>query len=324
MWYNEVHERGVQMDTIGTLLYKVDLSELARRYTTLHLSNGIYRGACPIHGGHNETSFCIINNRYYCHSCGATGNAINLYSEKEGLPFYQAVEQLCEEFEVSLDDADYKKQRDIFKKNAQSAAHYMKQVDVVRDYLKDKRSLTDESITEFQLGYDSGGFLGGQSAGIVIPIQDNYGRIVGFSKRKLANAKDPSDPEYTKDPKYRNTKEDDVFHKRQVLFNYHRAIKLIKKSKTLHVTEGYLDVISAHQQGIACVGYLGGSLTKDQIKLLWELQQLHRGDITFILAMDNPEVDETGRRMLVKMRDSILKYAPELNVRVVKYPKETE
>ena len=81
-----------------------------------------------------------------------------------------------------------------------------------------------------------------------------------------------------------------------------------------------MDVISAHQQGVACVGYMGASLTKDQIKLLYDLQILHNGNITFVLSVDNPDVDETGKKMIVKMRESIMKYAPDLNVCCTVYP----
>ena len=95
---------------------------------------------------------------------------------------------------------------------------------------------------------------------------------------------------------------------------------MLHPNGVLHVAEGYLDVMSAHQQGIPCVGYLGGRLTKDQIGLLWELQKRYNGDITFALAVDNPECDATGRKALLKTREDINKYAPDLNVRVVKYP----
>lgn len=305
------------MDIEKTLLYKIDMYDLVSRYTDLKPfnSNGItvYRGCCPIHGGHNDTSFCLIDGgRYYCHSCGSTGNAIQFYSEMEGLPYYKSVESLCEEFEVNIDDPTYKKQKDIIGQNTMMAHRFHKQVDSVRDYLVEKRGISNDMISEFNIGYDSGGFMEKQDesvAGIIIPIQDHYGRIVGFSKRRLDN----------KAPKYRNTLESEVFHKRKILFNYHRAVKMIKKTGTLHVVEGYLDVISAHQQGIPCVGYLGGSLTQEQILLLRELQTIHKG-ITFVLATDNPKVDATGKKMLLKMRDSIMKYASDLNIRTVVYP----
>ena len=298
------------MDTIQTLLYKIDLVDLVQEYTPLQLINGVYRGCCPIHGGHNNTSFCILDNRYYCHSCGATGDAIKFYCEMESLSFYQAVEALADKYEVSTDDEKYQREKDMYRENAITANSFHKKVNTVTDYLVEKRGLSLETINEFQLGYDSGGFLGIDVAGIVIPIQDHYGRIVGFSKRRLDNGK----------PKYKNTKENEIFHKGSLLFNYHRAVKMIKHTKKLHVVEGYIDVLSAHEQGLACVGYLGGRPTQQQLKILMEIQRLYKGDVTFILAVDSPLVDEAGRNALIKTRESIMKYTPELNVRVPIYP----
>lgn len=304
------------MDTIGTLLYKIDLQELIEQYTDVSRNGGkVPRGKCPICDGSNPTELCILNDKtYYCHACGSYGNAIKFYSEVEGLPFYQAVESLAEKYEVSTDDPKYQKQKDIVKHNTLIATRYHKQVDKIMEYMNVKRGISEDVVNEFMLGFDAGGFLGVDSSGVVIPIHDAYGRIVGFSKRRL---------EETNEPKYKNTKEDDVFVKRQILFNYHRAIKMLKQNGVLHVTEGYLDVMSAYQQGIPCVGYLGGRLTKDQIGLLWELQKRYDGNVTFALAVDNPACDETGRKALLKTREDIQKYAPELNVRVVKYPKES-
>lgn len=296
-------------DTISTLLYKIDLIDLVEEYgVNLKLQGNAYRGRCPIHDGHNDTSFCVFDNRYFCHACGATGNAIQFYQAMEGLPFYQAVERLCDKYEVSTDDDSYLRQKNIFKDNAVAAAHYAHRVNTVMDYLTQKRGLNEDTVKEFQLGYDDGGFLGMEQSGIVIPIQDHYGRVIGFSKRRLDNGT----------PKYRNTKENEIFKKREILFNYHRAVKMIKSTGTLHLVEGYLDVMSAYEQGIPCVGYLGARLTQEQIKKLRELQQLHK-DITFILAVDNPKIDQAGAKALVKMRESILKYAPDLNVRVAVY-----
>lgn len=302
------------MNTIDTLLYKINMQDLVEEYTDISRNGGkVPRGKCPICGGNNPTEFCILNEKtYYCHACGSYGNAIQFYSEVEGLPFYQAVESLAEKYEVSTDDPKYQKQKDIVRENTIVANRFATKVSEIKEYMNIKRGINDDTLSEFMIGYDKGGYLNVQSSGIIIPIQDAYGRIVGFSKRRL---------EETNEPKYKNTKEDDVFIKRQLLFNYHRAIKMLKPNGILHVSEGYLDVMSAHQQGVPCVGYLGGRLTKDQIGLLWELQKRYDGNITFALAMDNPDIDETGRKAMLKTREDINKYAPELNVRIIQYPR---
>jgi DNA primase len=299
------------MNVVGALLYKVDLVDLVNKYTDLKEDrNGVFRGKCPIHHGDNPTSFAVYpDGTYYCFACHSFGNAIQFYSEVTGYPFYQAVEQLCEEYEVSTDDKLYQRQRSIVGKNTQIAAHMQRHAGKLYDYLTKSRHFTPETIQEFRLGYTKGGFLG-ESSGLVIPLQDIYGRIVGFTKRRLDEGR----------PKYRNTADNDVFKKGEILYNYHRAVKRIKDTNTLHVVEGNMDVISAHQQGLACVGYMGSKPTKQQLLLLADLQKRFP-DLTIILSVDNPAIDAEGKRSLPRIRQDILKYAPDLNVRCPVFPK---
>lgn len=299
------------MDVVCNLLYKIDLVELAGKYTQLRESgDGTFRGCCPVHHGDNPSSFIVYpDGTYYCFSCHSFGNAINFYSEISGLPFYQAVEKLCDEYEVSTDDKTFQRQKDIVGRNTQLAARFHRQVGQINDYLTKSRCLTADTINEFKLGYDYGGFMKIQAAGLVIPIQDKYGRIIGFSKRRLDDGK----------PKYRNSPDDDVFKKGDILFNYHRAIKRIKKTNCLHLVEGYFDVMSAHQQGLACVGYLSSKPTKNQLLLLVELQKKFP-DMTLILSTDNPKIDKAGRKTLPRIRKDIIRYASQLNVRCTIFP----
>ena len=298
------------MDVIGNLLYKIDLYDLVRHYTELSESNGgIARGKCPIHHGNNPTSLAVYpDGTYYCFACHSTGNAINFYSAVTGYPFYQAVERLCEEYEVSMDDATFKAQKDIVGRNTQMAARFSRYIGHLSDYLVKSRKLTEETIKEFHLGYDGGNFLM-ETPGLIIPIQDKYARIVGFSKRRLNDGK----------PKYRNSPDDDIFKKGNILYNYHRAIGRIKDCGCLHLVEGYMDVMSAHQQGLPCMGYLGSKPTKQQLLMLSELQKRYP-DMVIYLSVDNPKVDKEGRRMLPRIRNDIVKYAPNLNVRCVVFP----
>lgn len=299
------------MDVVASLLYKIDLVDLAGHYTDLKEDhNGTFRGKCPIHHGDNPTSFAVYpDGTYYCFACHSFGNAIQFYSEVTGYPFYQAVEKLCEEYEVSTDDATYQSQKKIVGHNTHIAARMARQVDRIHDYLTKSRGLTDETIKEFKLGYDYGGFIG-PYAGLVIPLQDVYGRIVGFTKRRLDEGK----------PKYRNTSDNDAFKKGSILYNYHRAIKRIKEKNTLHVVEGNMDVISAHQQGLACVGYMSSKPTQKQLLMLSELQKRFP-DMTVVLSVDNPEIDAAGKKMLPRIYKDILTYTPNLNVRCPIFPK---
>lgn len=161
------------------------------------------------------------------------------------------------------------------------------------DYLR-KRGIDDSIIEEFQIGYspaDSrasikylqnkgyknddiikagiGAFRNGEvfdmySNRVTFPLCDSYGRVIGYSARKISN--DPNEA------KYRNTNETPLFHKSDVLYHYHKADKTARKDGFVYVLEGFMDVIALYRIGIkSAVAIMGTALTQEHIKLLKKL-----------------------------------------------------
>lgn len=98
---------------------------------------------------------------------------------------------------------------------------------------------------------------------LIIPIQDERGRVVAFGGRAL----DPDDQ-----PKYLNSPETPIFHKGHMLFNGHRARAAAHEAGTAIIVEGYLDAIAVYQAGVkAVVAALGTAFTEDQIARMWRL-----------------------------------------------------
>ena len=98
---------------------------------------------------------------------------------------------------------------------------------------------------------------------LMIPIQDDRGRVVAFGGRTLS-------PEGQ--PKYLNSPETPLFHKGIMLFNAHRAREPAFKSGEAVVVEGYLDAIALWQAGIHhVVASLGTAFTEDQVLRLWKI-----------------------------------------------------
>jgi DNA primase len=96
---------------------------------------------------------------------------------------------------------------------------------------------------------------------VIIPIQDNQGRVVAFGGRVL-------DPEGK--PKYLNSRETALFKKGYLVFNGHRAREAAFKAGTVIATEGYLDAIAVWQAGMRhVVATLGTAFTEEQIATLW-------------------------------------------------------
>jgi len=96
---------------------------------------------------------------------------------------------------------------------------------------------------------------------LMIPIQDERGRVVAFGGRALS-AED--------NPKYLNSPETELFHKGFMLFNGHRAKAAAYDQGSVIVVEGYLDAIAVWQAGIpAVVATLGTAFTEEQIQRMW-------------------------------------------------------
>ena len=75
----------------------------------------------------------------------------------------------------------------------------------------------------------------------MFPLYDVSGRVVGFSGRIYKD---------NGQNKYLNTKETDIFKKGQLLYHYHIAREECRKSHSVIVMEGFMDVIRASSVGI--------------------------------------------------------------------------
>ena len=73
-----------------------DIVSIIGRYTSLKRRGHRYVGLCPFHK-EKTPSFTVDPDRglYYCFGCHAGGSIFNFLMEKEGLTFYQAVENLA-------------------------------------------------------------------------------------------------------------------------------------------------------------------------------------------------------------------------------------
>ncbi len=165
-----------------------------------------------------------------------------------------------------------------------------RRADAARRYLKD-RKFTSAVAREYRLGYspaDGAGLVAWakdqgiapdvlEEAGLamqgrsdwfdrfrgrlMIPIADDFGRIVGFTARLLASS--------AKEAKYINTSETPVFHKGRLLFGLDRAKRLLQERRSALLCEGQLDCIRCQSAGIGwAIAPQGTALTEDQARIL--------------------------------------------------------
>lgn len=74
-----------------------------------HTSGDEVRDYCPIHGGDKQRSLAISISKkaFICHSCGESGDLINLYMKATGTDFPTAITQLASHFAIELPTNPY-------------------------------------------------------------------------------------------------------------------------------------------------------------------------------------------------------------------------
>lgn len=125
---------------------------------------------------------------------------------------------------------------------------------------------------------------------IMFPITDPMGHVIGFSARIVPSAADAQGERAV--AKYINTSESPVYHKSSVLYGIAQAKQAMKDTKRAVVVEGNMDVIAAHQAGIAeTVAVSGTALTEQHARII------RRYAPEVVLFFDN---DTAGRAAAVK------------------------
>ena len=94
---------------------------------------------------------------------------------------------------------------------------------------------------------------------LMFPIFNAHGKIVAFSGRSLDGS----------EPKYINTSDTDIFHKRKTVFGLNFARDAIHRANRSIIVEGQIDAIKMQMGGFPeTVAPLGTALTEDHIALL--------------------------------------------------------
>jgi len=131
---------------------------------------------------------------------------------------------------------------------------------------------------------------------LMFPIADRQGRIVAFGGRAMPGIlqSDGKEP-----PKYINSPETEIYKKGQTLYALDLALPEIRKTKTVYLAEGYMDVIALHQADITnAVAPLGTAFTEEQAALL----RRWADKIVFVF-----DTDEAGEKAAYKAIVTCLK-----------------
>jgi DNA primase len=229
------------------------------------------------------------------------GDMFSFIQEVEGLDFKGALELLARKSGVDLEQYQTKgrghKGPDKERLHAvldAAAKFYQVQLGANKaalEYVARRRAFSRQTILDFRIGYspDTGraltdyllkkGFAEAEvkAAGlcvqrsgrvmdmfrgrIMVPLSDQFGKVVGFTARLLHDVEGA--------PKYINTPSTVLYDKSRHIYGLHLAKRAIQKEKFSVLVEGNLDVISSHQAGVAnVVATAGTALTEMQLKIL--------------------------------------------------------
>jgi DNA primase len=330
----------------------VDMIALVSARTELRRAGvNSYFGLCPFHS-ERTGSFHVRpdEKHYHCFGCQASGDPFTFVMETEGLDFKEALEALADRFGVQLQTekedpaaASRRERRErLHSLLDRATAYYARylaesaEAGPARQYLRD-RGFTEETLSAFRVGYAPSAWdrilLGSRRAGfsdeelltvglvqrsktsqgrvydrfrerIMFPATDARGRVLGFGARAMRE---------NQLPKYLNTSDGELYHKRSVLFGIHLARPAASKAARMILVEGYTDVLALHQAGLTnAVAIMGTSLTEEQVS---ELERVVGVDGSLELCLD---ADRAGQQAM--LRAAQLAEGRRLRLRVVPLP----
>lgn len=247
----------------------------------------------------------------FCHVCQHHDDGIGYIKQKYGLTFAEACEKIAANNNIVVQHTNTNPEEVAKHKAARQKAYdqvsnaqirYRNELNESEEAIgfMVSRGIKPETSREFGLGYDR------KQKRITIPISDYLGKYVGFTARTLLR---------DVKPKYKNTENNLVFNKNEIVFNEYKASEHIRAKDECVFVEGHLDVVSLWQAGVKNVVALQGTATpSDRV-----LSRLMRKTKRFVLCMD---ADAGGVKAIGRFLNSVkeLTLKGELEVRVAVLP----
>lgn len=294
------------------LRQRLSLVDVISRRVPLVKKGQNYWGCCPFHN-EKTPSFSVNEDKgfYHCFGCGEHGDIISFTMKSQNINFIEAIKELADMAGIKMPEIKQKTPQQI-----EAEENYIKITDdaakIYQDllfsesgkhaleYIKN-RGFTDEMIKKYRIGYapksniisskfnnikidklTSTGLVRVGEFGpydffrdkLMFPIFNAHGQIVAFSGRSLDGS----------EPKYINTPDTELFHKRQTVFGFNFARDAIHRANRSIVVEGQIDAIQMQNHGFGeTVAPLGTALTEDHIAILCKSNR----NIVFCFDGDN-------------------------------------
>lgn len=310
-------------DELRTRLSIVDV--VGRRVPLVRKGQN-YWGCCPFHN-EKTPSFSVNEEKgfYHCFGCGEHGDIISFTMKTNNMDFRAAITELAQMAGVKMPDYKPRDPRDVAREESyvsitdRAAQMYQKKLFEecgahALSYIRG-RGFTDEMIKKYRIGYApknnliANNFANAKQENLIatglcrrgdygmydffrdklmFPIFNARGQIVAFSGRSLDGS----------EPKYINTTDTEMFHKRKTVFGLNFARDAIYRAGRSIVVEGQIDAIQMQCNGFGeTVAPLGTALTEDHIALLCKSNR----NITFCFDGDGAGQKAAARAASIVM-----------------------
>ncbi len=316
------------MSVIDEVKQKLDIVEVVSQYATLKKAGRNMSALCPFHTEKNPSFYVYPEQQsWHCFgACNTGGDVFSFVMRKENIDFGEALRMLADRVGVTIPtrfepEAGKDEKERLYKVNEAATLYFHNlllnspEARKARDYL-DKRGFSTETMSLFQLGFaanswealkqylvekeysedeilEAGLVVAGDDGKthdrfrnkLMIPIRDNRGRNTGFGARVLDDSL----------PKYVNSPQTPVFDKSGTLYAINLATQSIRQLDLAVIVEGYMDVITAHQNGFEnVVASMGTAVTEKQVNTLKRLTK------NLVLALD---ADTAGAEAMLRCVD---------------------
>jgi len=313
------------MSVIDDVKQKIDIVEVVSQYALLKKAGRNLTALCPFHSEKHASFFVYPEQQsWHCFgACSTGGDIFSFVMKKEGIGFGDALRLLAEKAGVAIPSGfkreEGKEEKEKLCQINDAAVQYFHNILVnsaaaekARDYVTG-RGFSQKTITDFQLGFSpnsweslkqhlldrgcdesmllTAGLLVPSEDGkthdrfrnrLMFPIRDARGRTLGFGARALDDSL----------PKYINSPQTPLFDKSNILYGIDLALSAIRQQDMAVIVEGYIDVITAHQNGISNVlASMGTSITEKQVSTIKKLTR------NLVLALD---ADTAGEEAMLR------------------------
>jgi len=331
------------MSVIDEVKQRTDIVEVVSQYASLKKAGRNLTALCPFHSEKHPSFFVYPEQQsWHCFgACNTGGDVLSFVMKKQGIDFGEALRFLAQRAGIVVPskfgpEAGGDEKQRLYEIN-QAATQYFHNSLVnsaagktAKSYF-DSRGFTLETIADFQLGFSPNswealkqylverGYTEGEllTVGLVVeaedgkthdrfrnrlmfPIFDAQGRITGFGARVLDDSM----------PKYVNSPQTPLFDKSSILYGIDRAKSAIRQQDKAVIVEGYMDVITAHQNGSNnAVASMGTSVTEKQVSTLKRLSK------NIVLALDADAAGEEAMLRCVGYENTL-----DTEVRVILLP----